>query len=33
MDAWEAYAEQERLTVPENAKRDDIIAIVDAARE
>lgn len=33
LDAWKAYADQEKLAVPEGAKRDDIIAIVDAARE
>lgn len=33
LEVWKAYAEQEKLTVPEGAKRDDIIAIVDAARE
>jgi hypothetical protein len=32
-DAWLAYAKDQRIEVPEDAGRDDIIALVDARKE
>lgn len=32
VDAWRAYAQQEKVTVPDGAGRDEIVAAIEAAR-